>query len=121
MTTTKTRSELGASNLSRGQAWRYDVIKWLRGQGFPGAEAIASNGRADVAGLTEWTVELKNIVDEYKIPAAIDQARRDQADRGTRWHVVIKKRAHKGVGDGLAIMTIGQWVEIARLLDREGL
>jgi hypothetical protein len=118
-TAVKTRSELGASNLSKGKAWMYDFAKWMRAAGgFPSFEVIAQNGRADGAGLLDWTVELKNIVDEYKIPAAVDQARRDQAARGTRWHVVIKKRYRKGPGDGLAIMTVAQWAEIAQILDR---
>jgi hypothetical protein len=121
MTEAKTRSELGASNLSKGKAWMYDFAKWLRVH-FPGAEVIAQNGRADIGGLTDWTIEAKNIGDEYKLPAAVDQACRDQTARGTRWHVVVQKRRGKGnPGDGLAVMTIGQWATIAKLLDRKGL
>lgn len=120
MTTTKTRSELGKSNLSKGKAWMYDFARWLRDNGFPGGEVIAQNGRADIAGLTDWTIELKNIADEYKLPAAVDQAIGDQINRGTKWHVVIKKRYRKGPGDGLAVMTVKQWARIAVLLDKEG-
>ena len=117
MTGAKTRSELGRSNLSRGKAWMYDFTAWLRPR-FPGAEVIAGNGRADIGGLTDWTIELKNVADEYKLPAAVDQAVRDQAARGTRWHVVIKKTARRSPGRGLAVMEIEQWAEIAGLLDK---
>lgn len=122
MTTTKTRSQLGASNLSKGLAWMHDFARWLRSKGFPGADVIRGTGRADIAGLTEWTIEAKNIGDEYKLPGALDQARRDQLDRGTPWHVVVQKRRGKAdPGQGMAIMTIEQWARIAALLDKEGL
>jgi hypothetical protein len=118
VTAVKTRSELGASNLSKGKAWMYDLAKWLRDQGFPGADVIGGNHRADLAGLTEWTIEAKYVADDYKMPAALDQAVRDQADRGTPWHVVLRKRYRKGPAGGLAIMTIEQWARIAQLLDQ---
>ena len=121
MTTTKTRSELGASNLSKGKAWMYDLARWLRETGFPGADVIGGTKRADLAGLLDWTVECKYVADDAKMPAALDQALRDQGERGTRWHVVLRKRVRKGPPGGLAIMTIGHWAEIARLLDKEGL
>lgn len=121
MTIVKTRSELGASNLSKGKAWMYDLARYLREQGFRGADVIGGNGRADLAGLTEWTVEAKYVADDNKMPAALDQALRDQQARGTRWHVVLRKRIRKAPDGGLAIMTIGQWATIARLLDKEGL
>jgi len=117
MTTTKTRSELGASNLSKGKAWMYDLARWLREQGFLGADVIGGNGRADLAGLLDWTVEAKYVADDNKMPAALDQALRDQQARGTRWHVVLRKRIRKTPAGGLAIMTIEQWAQIARLLD----
>jgi hypothetical protein len=121
VTTTKTRSELGASNLSKGKAWMYDLAKLLRDRGFPGADVIGGNGRADLAGLTEWTVECKYVADDAKMPAALDQAVRDQAARGTRWHVVLRKRFRKPPAKGLAIMEIDQWLEIAQILDLEEL
>lgn len=121
MTTTKTRSELGASNLSKGKAWMYDLARWLRATGFPGADVISGNGRADLAGLTEWAVECKYVADDAKMPAALDQVLRDQQARGTRWHVVLRKRVRKNPAGGLAIMTIEQWAHIAALLDKEGL
>lgn len=41
-TAVKTRSELGASNLSKGKAWMYDFAKWMRAAGgFPSFEVIA--------------------------------------------------------------------------------
>jgi hypothetical protein len=121
VTAAKTRQELGRSNLSKGKAWMLDLSRWLRESGFPGAEVINGHGRADLAGLTDWTIEAKNIADEYKLADAVDQAERDQAERGTRWHVVVKKtRGRAEVGRGLAVMTIEQWAQIARLLDERG-
>jgi hypothetical protein len=118
MTVTKTRSELGASNLSKGKAWMYDFAKWMQANGFPGFDVVAQNGRGDGSGLTEWTIELKNVGDEYKLPGALDQARRDQVTRSTRWHWVAQKRHRKSnPGDGLAICTNEQMRQIARILD----
>jgi hypothetical protein len=117
-TAVKTRSELGASSLSKGKAWMYDLARWLRDQGFPGVDVISGNRRADLAGLTEWTIECKYVADDAKMPAALDQAVRDQAARGTAWHVVLRKRRQRGPAGGLAIMTIEQWARIAQILDR---
>jgi hypothetical protein len=109
---TKTRSELGASNLSKGKAWMYAFAAWMQANGFAGFEIIAQNGRADGAGLTDWTIELKNIADNYKLFAALRQVMRDQAARGTPWHVVIKKVPRRPVPRGLAIMSAEQLTEL---------
>lgn len=118
VTAVKTRSQLGKSNLSKGKAWMYDFAAWMRTQGFPGFEIISQNGRGDCAGALDWTIECKYVHDDYKMTAALDQAVRDQKERGTRWHVVIRKRQRKGVQDGVALMTVGQWAELARHLDQ---
>ena len=122
MTAAKPASQLGRSNLSKGKRWMYDVAGWLREHGFPGADVLSENGRADIAGLMDWTVECKNTQDDgtgqgSKLGAAMGQVLRDQAERGTRWHVVLKKRWGRGTGDGYAVMTVAQWAEIARRLD----
>ena len=115
-TPVKTAAQLGSSNLSKGKRWMYDVAAWLRAW-FPGADVIRQNGRADFAGLMDWTVEAKNVLGDG-LAAAVDQVTRDQAARATRWHVVLKKRQGRGdPGDGFAVMTMRQWAEIARLLD----
>jgi hypothetical protein len=115
VTTTKTRSELGASNLSKGKAWMYVFAVWMQHNGFSGFEIIAQNGRADGAGLTDWTIELKNIADPYKLFAALRQVMRDQAARGTPWHVVIKKVRYRSVPNGLALMSAEQLDQIIAL------
>lgn len=116
-TPVKTPQQLGKSNLAKGKKWMYDFAGWLRAW-FPGAEVIAQNWRADLGGLTEWTVECKNLNGD-SLTEAVDQVLRDQRERGTRWHVVAKKRQGKSSpGDGFAVMTLYQWVEIAVILDK---
>ena len=122
-TPVKSRSELGKSNLSKGKRWMFDVAAWLREHGFPGAEVIAQNGRADLGGLLDWTVECKNTADDgtgrgSTLGSAVNQVLRDQEERGTRWHVVLKKRWGRSTENGYAIMTVRQWAEIAGLLDK---
>jgi hypothetical protein len=116
MTATKTRSELGRSNLSKGKRWMYDFAAWAR-TWFPGFDIVAQNGRGDGSGLTGWTVECKNTAGDG-LAAALDQVVRDQAARGSRWHLVAKKRFQEGdPGGGFAVMTLAQWAELARVLD----
>jgi hypothetical protein len=116
-TKVKTASELGRSNLSKGKAWMYSFAAWVRAAGFPGFDIISQNGRGDGGGLLDWTIECKNTAGDG-LSAAVDQVLRDQAARGTRWHVVAKKRQQRGdPGDGYAVMTVGQWAQMARVLD----
>jgi hypothetical protein len=122
MNPTKTRSEVGRSNLSKGKRWMYDFAAWARTCGFPGVEVIAQNGRADIGGLRDWTIECKNTADDgtgrgSTLGTAMNQVHRDQAERGTRWHVLAKKRNGFTAGGGYAVMTLAQWAELARVLD----
>jgi hypothetical protein len=117
-TPTRTRQQQGRSNNTKGKAWMTDVARYLR-QWFPGMDVISDNGRADLGGLTEWAVECKNMIED-RWPEVMRQVQRDQQARGARWHVVLKKSYGKPPGQGLAVMTIEQWAEIARLLDERG-
>jgi hypothetical protein len=117
VTGVKSPEHLGRSNLSKGKAWMYAFAGWVRGAGFPGFDIISQNGRGDGGGLDDWTVECKNTAGDG-LAAAVDQVLRDQAAKGTRWHVVAKKRQRRGdPGDGYAVMTLGQWAAMARVLD----
>jgi hypothetical protein len=116
---TRSRAAIGRSANTRGKAWMADFAAWVR-EWFPGFEVISGNGRGDGAGMLDWTVELKSSPDDYKMTAALDQVIRDQAARGTRWHVVARKRFRTPVRRGMAIMTLEQWVQIARVLDDPG-
>jgi hypothetical protein len=115
----RTPSQTGRSNRTRGYQWMKDVAFFLRGHGFPGADPISSNGRSDIAGLTEWAIECKNMQTD-RWPDTMRQVQRDQAARGARWHAVLKKSYGKPAAEGLAVMTIAQWAEIAAILDHIG-
>jgi hypothetical protein len=116
---TRTRAQQGRSNNTKGKAWMTDAARYLRDRGFPGVDVISDNGRADLSGLTEWAVECKNMIED-RWPEVMRQVQRDQAARGARWHVILKKSYKQPPGQGLAVMTIEQWAEIAQLLDRMG-
>jgi hypothetical protein len=120
MTTTRTPQQRGKSNRTKGNTWRDQAVMYLRQHGFIGADSIAGTERADIGGLTEWAIECKNMQTD-RWPDTMRQVQRDQAARGARWHVVFKKSYKQAAGSGLAVMTIEQWAEIARLLDKEGL
>jgi hypothetical protein len=115
-TVTRDRAQQGRSNNTKGKAWMTDVARYLRLKGFP-MDVISDNGRSDLAGLTEWAVECKNMIED-RWPEVMSQVQRDQQARGARWHVLLKKCYKKPPGQGLAVMSIEQWAEIARLLDR---
>jgi hypothetical protein len=115
----RTRAQQGRSNNTKGKAWMVDLATYFRGRGLPTVEVTRENGRGDLGGLTDWTMEAKNMLED-RLQEVMRQVQRDQATRGTRWHVILKKSYGKGPGQGVAMMTIEQWAEIARLLDERG-
>lgn len=112
----KTAAQRGKSNNAQGARWMSAVVPWLRPV-FPGAEIISNNYRADVAGLLDWTVEVKDTMNDERLGEYLDKMQAEQQKRGTRWHVILKKRRRKSTGQGYAVMTMDQWRSIARVLD----
>jgi hypothetical protein len=115
----RTRAQQGRSNNTKGWGWNVDLAKYFRANGLPTVEAIRENGRGDLGGLTDWTMEAKNMMED-RLQEVLRQVQRDQAARGTRWHVILKKSYGKPPGQGVAMMSIEQWTEIAQLLDERG-
>jgi len=110
-----------------GARWETDCERYLNQHGFPGCqrERIRHPDRGDLGGLAGWTIECKGIAvgsqgGAFRIAPAIDQALKARAARGTPWAVVLRKRKYRPPEEGFAIMPLGQWCELAALLDGPG-
>jgi hypothetical protein len=115
-TPTRTRAQQGRSNNTKGDAWNVQVVETAREEGFPGACKMPHEGRGDVGGMLDWTIECKNMLED-RWPDVMRQVLADQAAEGTRWHAVAKKLYKQPARAGLWVMTIRQGFAIARILD----
>jgi hypothetical protein len=90
-------------------------------RGFLNAERRTLHGntdRGDVAGIEDWTFELKNRK-SLDIPGAIDEARIEARNAGTRWYAAIVKRPRKGsVEEAIAAMPASLLVDLILELRR---
>ena len=85
------------------------------------AERRALHGntdKGDVSGVEDWTFELKNRR-SLDIPGAIDEARIEAKNAGTRWYAAIVKRPRKGdAAEAIAAMPASLLVDLILELRR---
>ena len=96
-------------------------VAYLVLRGLNDAERRALHGntdRGDVAGVEDWTFEVKNRK-TLDIPGAIDEARLEAANAGTRWYAAIVKRPRKGdAAEAIAAMPASLLVDLIKELGR---
>jgi len=85
------------------------------------AERRALHGntdRGDIAGVEDWTFELKNRK-SLDVGGAIDEARLEATNAKTRWYAAIVKRPRKGSpADAIAAMPFSLLVDLVQELRR---
>jgi hypothetical protein len=110
-----------STNQAKGARAETTVAAALRSYGFLGAERarVKHPDRGDISGLTEWTVEVKNIGREV-LAESMDQLRMAQLlNAGTPWGVLVKQRRNYPVARWFAVMEFDQWARMAASLDRQ--
>ena len=109
---------MSSPNQVKGARWEETTARFLREHGFPGAERIRVKhpDRGDVGGLTDWTIECKNI-GKLLLSEAMDQAARARVVNGTPWSVCFVQRRNHPAGRAFAVVELAQWAATARMLD----
>lgn len=106
------------ANKARGSAFENLIVKYWRGIFGPHVErtlAGSSTDKGDVGGMHHLTVEAKTrrggIGDA--INAGLLDLPAEQANRGTRWGIVVAKRRGKArAEDQVVAMTLDQWTDM---------
>jgi hypothetical protein len=105
-------------NQVKGARAEETVARFLREHGFPGAERIRVKhpDRGDIGGLTDWTIEVKNI-GKLTPAAGMDQVCRSRMVTGTPWGLLVMQRRNYGVARWFAVTEFGQQAANMRMLD----
>jgi hypothetical protein len=112
-------------NQAEGARWEETVARFLREQGFTGAERIRVKhpDRGDIGGLTDWVIECKNTNPKdgrFTLSEAMDQAASARVTAGAPYAMVVKNRARANVARAFCVVELGLMVPLMRRLDEEG-
>jgi hypothetical protein len=104
---------------AKGTAFETAVVNYLRESGLPNVERRALHGNTDlgdVAGVPDWTFELKNRK-TLDVGGAVDEAMLETLNAGTEFGVAIIKRPRRGnPADAFAVMPLFQLIWIIHAL-----
>jgi hypothetical protein len=90
----------------------------LRGEKAERRALHGNTDKGDISGIEDWTFELKNRK-TLDIPGAIDEARIEAANAGTRWYAAIVKRPRKGdAAEAIAAMPASLLIDLIQELRR---
>jgi len=102
----------------KGTAFETAVVEFLKPH-FPTVERRALHGntdKGDIAGIPEWTFELKNRK-TLDVGGAVDEATLEAMNANTAYGVAIIKRPRRGdVAHSFAVMPLAQLVTIIHAL-----
>ena len=115
------RGRVSNPSKQKGTFFESLFVAYLRFRGFANAERRALHGNTDlgdVTGIPDWTFETKNRK-ALDIPGAIDEARLEATNAGTRWYAAIVKRPRKGdAAEAIAAMPASLLVDLIQELGR---
>jgi hypothetical protein len=103
-------------NRAKGTAFETRLVKYLRENGFPYAERRALSGsldRGDITGIPGVVIECKN-EKKYDLARYMDETLKEQANAGAQVAFSCFPRRSHHIGDGYALMTIRQALELIR-------
>jgi len=110
------------SNPSKQKGTRFETqgVEYLNSRDVE-AERRALHGNTDmgdIAGVPDWTFEFKNRK-TLDVGGAIDEARVEASNAGTRWYAAIVKRPRKGsAAEAIAAMPFSLLVDLILELRR---
>ena len=109
------------SNPSKQKGTFFETLveNYFNERGLP-CERRTLNGntdKGDIAGVINWTFELKNRK-ALALGEALDEARVEAKNAGTRWYAAIVKRPRKGsAAEAFAVMPVSLLVDL--ILERQ--
>jgi len=104
---------------AKGTAAESAVVKYLSGQGFPGAERRALAGSSDlgdITGIPGLVMEVKNHR-TYKFPAWVEETEVERVNASADYGILIVKPNGIGttrVGDWWAVMPLSEIIKLVR-------
>lgn len=103
---------------ARGTRWESTIRGYLR-EWWP-VERLAQNGsadRGDLIGVPNVTIEAKDHR-RFELAAWLDETEKERQTNGTRFGMLVVKRANKPVSRAYAIFPLEQAAELLRLAER---
>jgi hypothetical protein len=73
--------------------------------------------KGDLFGLPGWTLQCRDTA-KIDLAGAVDDAREQAANAGTRWFAAIVKRRRKGVDQAYVVMPADVWADLVASLSR---
>jgi Holliday junction resolvase len=104
----------------KGDTFERDVVAYLREQGFPYVERAYGAGRpddiGDIDGIPGWCIECKDHK-TLRLAEWVDEVRREQAQAGAEFGVVVAKRRQRPIGQAYVVMELEQLVRLLKERD----
>lgn len=104
----------------KGTAFESAVVEYFKAHGFPTVERRALHGntdKGDIAGVRNWTFELKNRK-ALNLGGALDEARIEAQNAGTALYAAIVKRPRKGdPGEAFAVMPLSLLLDLIHIIE----
>lgn len=97
-----------------GTAFAQAAAEFLATHGHPYAERRALFGRndkGDIGGVIGWVLECK-ATREIDLAGAVDEARVEARNAGTRLFAAVVKRRRKGIADAYVVMPLEVFAEL---------
>jgi hypothetical protein len=94
----------------KGTRWESAVRDWLveRGRNVFRPALHGALDKGDLFGVDDWTIQCRDTA-KIDLAGAVDDARAQAANAGTRFFVAIVKRRRKGVAEAYAVMPLEVW------------
>jgi hypothetical protein len=94
----------------KGTRWESAVRDWLtaRGRRVFRPALHGTQDKGDLFGVDDWTIQCKDTA-KLDFAGALDDARVQAANAGTKYFVAIVKRRRKGVAEAYAVMPLEIW------------
>lgn len=103
-----------SANKRKGTAFESAVVAYLQEAGFHQVERRAlagANDRGDIAGVPNWTLELKTC-QSIDLAGFVDEAAREAANAGTDRYAAVVKRRRRSTACAYVVMPLSVFVQV---------
>jgi Holliday junction resolvase len=100
----------------KGTLFEREVAEFLQSTGHPLVERrtlSGKNDRGDLAGIPNWTLELK-ATKEISLSSAVDEARVEAINAQTMWYAAVIKRRRRGIGESYVVLPLALFTKLIK-------
>jgi Holliday junction resolvase len=100
----------------KGTLFEREVAEFLQSTGHPLVERrtlSGKNDRGDLAGIPNWTLELK-ATKELDLAGAVDEARVEAVNANTLWYAAIVKRRRRSIGEAYVVLPLALFTKLIK-------